>query len=248
MSSFERSLRGGGGTTTPRSKVNNRYGLVGTGSRGPIDADELEGGSPAGSESSSPSVTRNTTPRQGGRYASTFNTMVGLSTPHSCSFLLDSSSVQPGHLEAPTAAAFDTANHVFAHGRVLLLSQHGFGSGPRSTPRTRSALAPAGRPPVPRQNSMAEGGDGMDAASVAESDDVSVMTEDDYGPQEGDSVQVLYDLGGRGYGIAMLLLGTSSSRPQCGETAMLTPWPCAVGLCAGVCQGASHQRHGSSRR
>jgi hypothetical protein len=29
-----------------------------------------------------------------------------------------------------------------------------------------------------------------DAASVAESDDVSVMTEDDYGPQEGDSVQV----------------------------------------------------------
>lgn len=29
-----------------------------------------------------------------------------------------------------------------------------------------------------------------DAHSVAESDDVSVMTEDDYGPQEGDSVQV----------------------------------------------------------
>jgi hypothetical protein len=29
-----------------------------------------------------------------------------------------------------------------------------------------------------------------DAHSVAESDDVSVITEDDYGPQEGDSVQV----------------------------------------------------------
>ena len=74
MSNFERSLRGGGTSTPRNNKVNNRYGPVGTGSRGPIDADELEG-SP-GSESSSPSVTRNTTPRQGGRYASTFNTMV----------------------------------------------------------------------------------------------------------------------------------------------------------------------------
>jgi hypothetical protein len=75
MSNFERSLRGGGTSTPRNNKVNNRYGVVGTGSRGPMDADELEG-SPAGSESSSPSVTRNTTPRQGGRYASPFNTTV----------------------------------------------------------------------------------------------------------------------------------------------------------------------------
>jgi hypothetical protein len=67
------------------------------------------------------------------------------------------------------------------------MQQQGFAAGNGSTPRGRSGLAPASRPPVPRQPRLDTD---ADAHSVAESDDVSVMTEDDYGPQEGDSVQV----------------------------------------------------------
>ena len=53
------------------------------------------------------------------------------------------------------------------------------------TPRSRTYA----RPPLPRQNGSA---DGDDTASVAESDDVSIATEDDFrdGLQDGDSVQV----------------------------------------------------------
>ncbi|WIA12855.1 hypothetical protein OEZ85_006481 [Tetradesmus obliquus] len=56
----------------------------------------------------------------------------------------------------------------------------------RGTPRSRSYAA---RPPIPRGNSNV---DHDDAASVAESDDMSVATEDDYreGGAEGESVQV----------------------------------------------------------
>lgn len=70
-----------------------------------------------------------------------------------------------------------------------------------------------------------------DAASVAESDDVSVMTEDDYGPQEGDSVQVKQ--------LALLCVETPS--------ALL----CSAARCGGVgwgaarctrCSGAVHNR------
>jgi hypothetical protein len=189
MSSFEKSLRGG--TSTPRnSKVNNRYGPVGTGSRC-MDAEELEGvGSP---ESSSPAaVSRNTTPRSTGRYGSPFGQMVS-----------QAASLEPV-CGSPQALWHPAVPKVTA--AVLLLPvppltyrlphtphpapppQHGYGGATGSTPRGRSALAPP-RPPVPRQNRALADTD-ADSNSVAESDDVSVMTEDDYGPQEGDSVQV----------------------------------------------------------
>jgi hypothetical protein len=65
--------------------------------------------------------------------------------------------------------------------------------------RTRSGY---GRPPVPRQNSGTDDGGG-DAVSVAESDDVSVATEDDYreGAQEGESVQARFRFQGLSLGL-----------------------------------------------
>lgn len=54
------------------------------------------------------------------------------------------------------------------------------------TPRSRTYA----RPPIPRTNSNIDDGD---AASVAESDDISIATEDDFRVdcgQEGESVQV----------------------------------------------------------
>lgn len=64
--------------------------------------------------------------------------------------------------------------------------QASLSSAGRGTPRSRSYAA---RPPIPRGNSNV---DHDDAASVAESDDMSVATEDDYreGGAEGESVQV----------------------------------------------------------
>jgi hypothetical protein len=76
-----------------------------------------------------------------------------------------------------------------------------FGSSGKGASKPKSGLAAASRLTVPRQNSTVD--TDADSVSVAESDDVSVMTEDDYGPQEGDSVQV------------RLLLGPSSFSLQC---------------------------------
>jgi hypothetical protein len=72
---FEKTLRTNG-TSTPRNKLNNRYGPVGTGSRGPIDADELD--SPVAQQGESSAVGRNTTPRSAGRYGSPFGPTVGV--------------------------------------------------------------------------------------------------------------------------------------------------------------------------
>jgi hypothetical protein len=71
---------------------------------------------------------------------------------------------------------------------LLAILQLTFGSAGKATSKGKSGLASASRPPVPRLNSAVD--TDADSVSVAESDDVSVMTEDDYGPQEGDSVQV----------------------------------------------------------
>jgi hypothetical protein len=79
---FEKTLRTNG-TSTPRNKLNNRYGPVGTGSRGPIDADELDGSPVQGD--SSPAVGRNTTPRSAGRYGSPFGQTVRVKRICSCS-------------------------------------------------------------------------------------------------------------------------------------------------------------------
>lgn len=68
----------------------------------------------------------------------------------------------------------------------MLCLQSGPNPASRSgTPRSRTYA----RPPLPRQNGCA---DGDDTASVAESDDVSIATEDDFrdGMPDGDSVQV----------------------------------------------------------
>lgn len=75
---------------------------------------------------------------------------------------------------------------------LLAMLQIAFGSSGKATSKHKSGLAAASRLPV-RQNSTVD--TDADSVSVAESDDVSVMTEDDYGPQEGDSVQVRSLLG-----------------------------------------------------
>lgn len=214
---FEKGLRGNGGSSTPRTaKHNTRYM---SGSKGPGELDDAvsspDSASPAVSRTPSATVSRGaaTSGRQGGTYSSPFREMVsccwcarGVCRSAAAAAVSlrvaevdDAMRTRSNLLPAVSTSLLTCLNNpdtiCITPTAVLLIKntllQHGIGGASRATPRVKSTLATASKPPVPRQNSNVNDNDG-DAVSITESDDVSVMTEDDYAPQEGDSVQVVH--------------------------------------------------------